>query len=135
MSNTKQFYKELGRLLYAVAMADKKIEEEEVQALHEFVSKELALSERASDSSGMNLAFYTDFEFDEYTDKNISVQQAHDSFMKFLDANIAEIDPKLIEKAVKAIEKVASSFKKMSKEERTLIDKIKAEINETADIF
>ena len=125
--NIKQFYKELGRLLYVVAMADK--------ALREFVSSELALSEPSSDSSGMNQAFYADFEFDEYSNKNISIKEAHDSFMKFLDANIMEIDPVLINKSVQAIEKIAGSFRKVNKKERIMIDKIKAEINEIAELF
>ena len=133
--NIKQFYKELGRLLYAVAMADKKIQKKEVKALHEFVARELALSEPSSDSSGMNQAFYADFEFDEYTNKNISIKEAHDSFMKFLDANIIEIGPKLIEKSIQAIEKVAGSFRKVNKKERMMIDKIKAEIEKIADLF
>lgn len=135
MKNVKQFYKELGHLLYAVAIVDGKIQKKEVNALREFVSKELALAEPTSDSSGMNQAFYVDFEFDDYANQKISIQAAHDSFMKFLEANITEIEPELIEKAIEAIEKVASSFRKVNKHEREMVDKIKREIEETADIF
>jgi hypothetical protein len=134
-SNVKQFYKELGRLLYGVALSDKKIQHKEVNALQEFVSKELALSERESDSSGMNKAFYASFEFEAYADKHISVQEAHDSFIKFLDANIMEIKPELIEKAIEAIEKVATSFRKVNKQERAIINMIKTEIREIAEVF
>ena len=133
--NVKQFYKELGRLLYAVAMADKKIQKKEVKALHEFVSRELALSEPTSDSSGMNQAFYTDFEFEQYASQNISIKEAHDSFMKFLDTNVMEIGPELIDKSVEAIEKIAGSFRKINKKERIMIDKIKGEIKEIAELF
>jgi len=134
MKNIKQFYKELGRLLYAVAMVDGKIQEEEVKALHEFVSRELALSEPTTDSSGMNQAFYVDFEFDDYAGQKLSIQAAHDSFMKFLRANVTEIDPKLIEKSIDAIEKIAGSFRKVNREERQIVNKIKIEIAQTADI-
>lgn len=133
--NVKQFYKELGKLLYAVAMADKKIQKQEVDALHEFVAKELALSESTSDSSGMNQAFYVDFEFDDNAEKKISVQEAHDSFIRFLDANIESIDEKLINKSIKAVEKVATSFRKMNAEERELVDKIKTEIKEITELL
>lgn len=133
--NIKQFYKELGRLLYAVAMADKKIQPKEVQALREFVSRELASSELTSDSSGMNQAFYTSFEFDDYARQHISIKKALNSFIKFLDANIMEIDPVLIDKSIQAIEKVASSFRRINEQERIMIDSIKKQIKEIAEIY
>ncbi len=135
MKNVKQFYKELGHLLYAVAIVDGKIQNKEVKALREFVSKELALSEPTSDSSGMNQAFYVDFEFKDYVNQKVSIQSAHDAFMKFLEAHITEIEPVLIEKAIEAIEKVASSFRKVNKQEREIVNKIKSEIAQTADLF
>lgn len=133
--NVKQFYKELGRLLYAVCMADEKIQPAEVKALQEFVSKELAMAEHSSDSSGMNKAFYTSFEFEEYAKQHISVDEAKASFLKFLDANILAITPGLIDMSVEAIEKVAASFRKVNKKEREMINSIKAEIREIADLF
>lgn len=133
--NIKQFYKELGKLLYAVAMSDKKIQKKEVKALHEFVSKELAPSELTLDSSGMNQAFYVDFEFENYANQKISIQAAHDSFMKFLDDNLTDIDTSLIVKSIEVIEKVATSFRKVNAQERLIIDKIKREINEKYDLF
>jgi hypothetical protein len=135
MTNIKQFYKELGRLLYAVAMADGKIQKEEEKTLHDFVCKELALSEPTSDSSGMNQAFYTDFEFADYVRQNISIEEAHDSFMRFFSANAADIDPILIYKSIRAVEKLAGSFKKINQKERDLIDRIKKEILEITEVF
>ncbi len=133
--NIKEFYKELGKLLYAVAMADKKIQKSELKALQEFVLKDLAFLEPTSDSSGMNQAFYTNFEFEECMNKQISVQEAYDSFITFLDNNFMEIDPVLIKKSIQAIEKIAVSFRKINKKERILIDKFKEEIKEMVEIF
>ena len=135
MKNIKQFYKELGKLLYAVAMSDGKIRKKEIKTLHEFVSNELALSEPTSDSSGMNQAFYVDFEFDKYAEENISIEEAHNSFIKFLEANIATLEPALIERSIELLEKVAGSFRKINKKERAMIDKIKSEISQAADFF
>ena len=47
-----------------LAKSDGKIQPKEIKVLHEFVLKELALFEPTIDSSGMNQAFYADFEFD-----------------------------------------------------------------------
>ncbi len=134
MVEIKQFYKELGRLLYSVAMVDGRIEAKEVLALHEFVSKELAHFKPTSDSSGMNHAFYVEFEFDEYANHGMNIHSAYDSFMKYFEAHVTEIDPQLVTMAIDIVEKVASSFMQMNREERELIDRIKKEMAETADI-
>ena len=133
--NPKQFYKELGRLLYAVAMADKKIHPKEVTALKEFVLHQLASVESTSDSSGMNQAFYTSFEFGAYAGQHVNIEEARSSFMKYLDEHILQINPELIDKAIEAIEKVASAFRKVNKEEKEMIASIKKEIMEIADLF
>ena len=83
MLNIKQFYKDLGKLLHAVAMADGEIQGSEVEALHEFISREFALSENTTDSSGMNQAFYVDFEFDYCSDNKINMLSAGNLFIKF----------------------------------------------------
>lgn len=134
MLEIKQFYKELGRLLYAMAMVDGRIEAKEVLALHEFVSKELAHFKPTSESLSMYQAFYFEFEFDEYADHGMSIHEACDSFMKYFEAHVAEIDPELTAIAIEVVEKVASSFRKVNAEERELIDRIKKEMAETADI-
>jgi len=64
MKNIKQYYKELGKLVYAVAAADGAIQPEEKEKLHQFVLKEIAYHEHTVDSSGMNQALYVDFEFE-----------------------------------------------------------------------
>ena len=135
MVNIKQFYKELGKLLYAVAKSDGKIQPKEIKVLHEFVLKELALFEPTIDSSGMNQAFYADFEFEKYFQLNISIDEAHSSFIKFLEENIDHIDPVLITKTIQAIEKVAKSFRSINKKEQAMINKIKTEITQVADLF
>ena len=82
--NYKDFYKELGQLLYAIASSDGQIDKKEVEALQEFVLKELASFEPASDSSGMNLAFYTQFEFEDMENKKAPAQEVFTSFLAYL---------------------------------------------------
>lgn len=134
MANIKQFYKELGRLLYSVAMADGKVQEEEIKMLHKLISG-LAFSEATSDSSGMNHAFYAEFEFEKYVKDNVKIKEACDSFINFLNSNVADLDPILISKSVDAIEKIADAFNKVSEEEREVINKVKKEILEITEIF
>ncbi len=126
--NYKQFYKELGQLLYVVAYSDGEIRKKEVDALREFVLKELAPSEHSSDSSGMNKAFYTQFEFDDIAKNQIPTSEVYKSYVKYLNENSHHINNELKIAIIKAVEAVANAYKKTNKKEQEMIDKIMEEI-------
>lgn len=126
--NYKQFYKEFGHLLYAVAYSDGKIRKKEVETLREFVLKELAPFEPTSDSSGMNQAFYTQFEFEDIANRNEDTTIVFLSFMEYLKKNASNINEHLKTSIIKAVEKVAHAYKKTNKLEKEMIDKLKEEI-------
>lgn len=134
MKNVKQYYKELGKLVYAVAVADGVIQDEERDKLHEFVLKELSFKETTTDSSGMNQAFYVDFEFDEAEHKHLPINEAIKSFSRFVHANYESKDTGLINNSVKLLETVAEAYSK--KKEKDIIENVKHEMNEISkDIF
>lgn len=133
--NMKQFYKELGKLLYAIAFADEKIEKQEVAKLEEIILKNFAPLEHTSDSSGMNQAFYASFEFEECAKNKIPAKEAFTSFLGFIDANILELDPAIIERTIKATKQVAASFKGINKKEEEMIKYIETQISKLQDIF
>ena len=110
--NYKQFYKELGHLLYAVAYSDGKVRKKEVDALREFVLKVLAPFEPSKDSSGMNQAFYTQFEFEDIANKNEPANIVFLSFIEYLKKNAAQMNDYIKTSIVKAVEKVAQATKK-----------------------
>jgi len=126
--NYKQFYKELGHLLYAVAYSDGKVRRKEVDALREFVLKELAPFEPTTDSSGMNQAFYAQFEFEDIANKNEDATIVFLSFTQYLQKNGSNINEHLKTSIIKAVEKVAQAYKKTNKLEQEMIDKLKEEI-------
>lgn len=126
--NYKQFYKELGHLLYAIANSDGKVHKKEVDALREFVLKKLAPFEPTSDSSGMNQAFYTQFEFDDIADKHIPASEVFMSFVLYLKKNAPLLNEQLKSLIIKAVETVAHAYKKTNKMEQELVDKLKEEI-------
>ncbi|MCA6437164.1 MAG: hypothetical protein IM600_13075 [Bacteroidetes bacterium] len=126
--NYKQFYKELGHLLYAVAYSDGKVRKKEVNALREFVLKELAPFEPSKDSSGMNQAFYTQFEFDDIVNKNEEATVVFSSFMDYLQKNISSINEHLKSSMIEAVEKVAQAYKRTNKLEQGMINNLKQEI-------
>ncbi|MFO0479049.1 MAG: hypothetical protein ACK50L_09785 [Bacteroidota bacterium] len=126
--NYKQFYKELGHLLYAVAYSDGKVRKKEVDALREFVLKELAPFEPSTDSSGMNQAFYTQFEFEDIANKNEEATIVFSSFKDYLQKNASNINEQLKSSMIQAVEKVAQAYKKTNKLEQVMINKLKEEI-------
>jgi len=126
--NYKQFYKELGHLLYAVAYSDGKIRKKEGKALREFVLKQLAPFEPSSDSSGMNQAFYTQFEFEDIANKNEDATIVFSNFTNYLQRNKSNINDRLKTSMIQAVEKVAQAYKKTNKLEQEMINKLKGEI-------
>lgn len=123
MRNIKDYYRELGRLLYAIAMADGIIQPEEIYELHHFVIKELALNERTYDSSGMNQAFYVDFEFDDQIVKHLPLNGAVKNFRKYIEKHIEPGDGPLIDRSVRLMEAVAYAYSK--RKEKQILDQVK----------
>lgn len=74
-------YKELGRLLHAMAAADGHITTAETQRLHEVVQGELVPMEPATDTYGTDQAWITEFEFDVLTEKGADAHGEFDSFI------------------------------------------------------
>ena len=130
MKNVKRYYKELGKLVYAVAIADGAIQNEERQKLHQFVLKELATHEHTYDSSGMNQAFYVDFEFDESEKAKISLNGTLHTFSKFIQENFEPKDTQLIERSILLLKAVAEAYSK--KKERNIIEEF---INKTKQLL
>ncbi len=126
--NLKNFYKELGQLLYSVAYADGTVRKQEVEALREFILKDLLPIEFSHDSSGMNHAFYTQFEFEELAEKKTPPQLVFLNFHQYLKDHAAQIDAVRKEAIVKSVEKVAAAYKGINKTEQELIDTLKTEI-------
>jgi hypothetical protein len=126
--NLKLFYKELGRLLYAVAYSDGKIRKQEVEALNNFIYKELLPIEFSSDSSGMNQAFYTEFEFDELIKENLPPQLVFHNYITYLKANAPFITNQHKLSIISSVEKVANAYKHINKKEDDIIELLKEEI-------
>jgi len=128
MKNIKQYYKELGKLVYAVAAADGAIQPEEKEKLHQFVLKEMAYHEHTVDSSGMNQAFYVDFEFDSAEEKHSDTGEIIKSYSRFVHSNFESNDEPLIKNSLKLLEAVALAYSKRN--EKNIIDTVRQEMSE-----
>ncbi|MBI4944956.1 MAG: hypothetical protein HY840_00985 [Bacteroidetes bacterium] len=124
----KDFYSELGKLLYAVADIDGVITPAEKKALHEIVRKELVPAEKHKDEFGTDTAYYAEMEFD-YLDEEIGdAEAAFNSFIDFVEEHHMAFDEKMKKVCLHVAKEIANAYHKTNKKEKALIEKLKERI-------
>lgn len=115
------FYKELGRLLYAIAAADGKISDQEIRTLKKVVSDQLVPQEVSTDHFGTDQAFITEFEFDVLAERGASVEGAFDSFIAYMARHRHDLTAERKELIYRCADAVASAFHGVGKAELPLL--------------
>lgn len=123
------FYKELGRLLYAIAAADGKVSDKEVATLKRIVSEELVPQEASTDHFGTDQAYITEFEFDVLADRGASVEGAFDSFIAYMARHRNDLDPERKELIYRAADAVANAFHGVNKAELPLLIELRKHLH------
>lgn len=124
----KEFYIELGKLVYAIAMADGQVQQEELDTLRNTINTHLAPLEDSMDEFGTDSAFYTEFEFETLMDSQADVKSCFESFMQYIENNKNLFTPKFKAACINVIEEVAKAYQGIIPAEKELIDKIKARL-------
>lgn len=78
------YYKELGRLLYAIAAVDGKVSPKEVETMKWVVKDLLVPVEASTDHFGTDSAFVTEFEFDTLLERDVTAEDAYSSFTTYI---------------------------------------------------
>ncbi len=120
----KEFYIEFGKIVYAMAMADGAVQEEEKAALYRLVRDELSTVENYSDEYGTDLAYYTLFSFELEGEVFNTVSEASKSFMNYLSMNKTKPDEKLKKACLNILKKVARSYGRVTQEEKAILDQV-----------
>jgi hypothetical protein len=129
----KQFYSELGKLLYAIADIDGVITPEEKKMLENIVKKELVPVEQHEDGFGTDAAYYTEIEF-EFLDEAIAdPEAAFESFIAFIERHHTAFDSNLKKVAMHITKELANAYRGTNKKEKRLINILKQKL-ETLDI-
>ena len=124
----RNYYKELGKLLYAVAKADGKINPHEVQELKRIIKSEMVPAEKETDEFGTDTAFYIEFEFDIYEEMDIDADVAYDSFISFVKEHNNYVTLEMREKAYYLATNVCDAFKGKNKVEKNLIIRLRKDL-------
>jgi uncharacterized tellurite resistance protein B-like protein len=118
------FYKELGRLLYAIAAADGSITQNKVRTLKRIVSEQLVPQEVATDHFGTDQAYITEFEFDVLSDRDASVEGAFDSFIAYMARHRNDLSEERRQLIYDAAEAVAQAFHGKGRHELPLMKEL-----------
>jgi hypothetical protein len=115
------FYKELGRLLYAIAAADGKVRQKERDTLKWVVKDLLVPVEASVDHHGTDRAYITEFEFDVLLDRDATAEEAFDSFMVYMQGHRDDLPEERRELIYTCADAVAHAFHGISAKELPLL--------------
>lgn len=125
--NSKKFYAELGKLLYAIADADQDVTKKEYAKLKDIVKNELVPMEKQTDRFGTDSAFYTQFEFEVATEQQLTSQEALESFISFVKQNRHDFTEERKQVCLRVMEEIASVYHHHSKAEDEIFRIVKSE--------
>ncbi len=120
----RQYYSELGKVLYAIANANGNISDKEKDVLKEIVRKELVPAEKHTDTFGTDAAYYTEIEFDILEDSLPDTDAAFDSFIDFTEEHHTAITPAMRESALRVTQKLIDIYHHHHKKEHALAKKL-----------
>lgn len=121
----QEFYIETGRLLYAIAMADGAIQEDEKSKMLNLVRDTLRKLEGSVDAFGTSNAFYTEFELERLIDFNVDSRESFDSFIDYFENNRSEMTSDLKSIIIQMAEEVAEAWDGVVAEENAYIIRLK----------
>ena len=124
----RQFYSELGKLLFALAKVDGGISKQEKAALKDIVKKELAPTEKNTDKFGTDAAYYTEIEFEILEDTEYDPEDAFESFISFIENHHTAIDERMRDTTLKVAKRLADTFHKTNKKEAALLAKLESKL-------
>ena len=120
-----ELYQNLGKLFYAIAMADKKVVQEEVKKLKEDVRKYWLSVDDIEDEFGTDAAFQIEIVFDWLQNEELESQLYFEEFMDFYKAHPSKFNDRIKELIWLTADDIASSFAGKNKSELILLGKLK----------
>ena len=124
----KEFYAELGKLLYAVADCDKVITPEEKKKLQDIIKNELVPNEVHTDAFGTDAAYYAEMEFDILEDELMDASTAFESFTDFIKEHPTAIDARMKKTILRVVKELAAAYHGTNKRESKLIEQLVKEL-------
>lgn len=125
----KDFYAELGKLLYAVADIDGVITQKEKKALYNIVKNELVPAEKHTDEFNTDIAYYTEMEFDFLDEEIGDAEAAFNSFIDFVEEHHSAFDEQMKNISLHVAKELAEAYHQTNKKEKVLLKKLEEQLN------
>ena len=123
--STALFYKELGKLLYAMALADNSISKEEKEVITKQIAERLLHKEVDTDQFGSNEAWITQFSFDTTEEAGESADETFEEFLTFIKQYRNELTEQEIEICYRLSEHVANAYRHVNKKESKMLSSLR----------
>ena len=127
--NHKEFYSELGKLLYAVIDNDGVVSKSEKERLKSIVKKQLVPLEHHVDAFGTNIAYYSEMEFEILEEELPDIETTFNSFMDFVEEHQTEFDDTMKKVSLIIVKELSNVYLGTTKLERRLIDQLTKKLN------
>jgi len=125
MKNYKEYYKQMGNLLYSIAAIDGSIAEKEWKELRRMVKEELVPQEKHHDEFGTDAAFAVEFQFDILEGNEFGSVEAFEEVQEYLKHNAPLLPAEDKERLLHGATQVAASFRSINKAEKVILGKLK----------
>lgn len=125
----KEFYSELGKLLYAVADIDGVITQKEKKQLQDSIIKELVAGEKNKDKFGTDAAYYSEIEFDFLNETIADAETAFNSFIDFVEEHHTAFNIRMKNISLHIAKELAAAYHGTNKKEKALIETLKKKLD------
>lgn len=125
MKNYKEYYRQMGNLLYCMACVDGRIAPQEWAALRRLVREELVPAGKHYDEFGTDAAFAVEFQFDVLEGNSAGFTDAREELASYLKHNANLLPEADKNRLLEAATKVAEAFHGISKAEHLLLNQIR----------
>ncbi len=121
--NYSKFYIQFGKLLYAIAKSDGKVQEEEIDEFYRIVKREL---QTIQDKSGANQdnSIFSEFEFEQLVFADADKEKTFETFLDFIRENHDDITPEIRELCIESVRRVALAYNGIVMQEQDMIDRL-----------
>ncbi|PKQ45130.1 hypothetical protein [Confluentibacter flavum] len=129
---TLKFYQNLGKLFYAIAAADNKVHEAEINTLKELVKKEWLDVDDIEDGFGTDAAYQIEIVFDwlfNEQDTGFNIKTCYDDFISYKKDQKHLFTNNVNRLILKTANAIADSFSGKNKSELILLGKLNIELN------
>ena len=121
----KNFYSEVGKLLYALAKADGSITSEEINAIHKLVLDDMIPLESSTDEFGTDSAFYIEMEFDYLNENFYDPDLAFNSFIDYVNEHYSAFNETLKLAVYNLANRLTMSYHETNIKDHYMMEKLK----------